>query len=95
MRDLKQTGFADRLATQAEAKKALLARFKPKPSIPDPDFDRRAEKLAAEKEAARLEQAKAQTAEQMEEERRNQRRERKAAIKAEQRARRAEKKTRR
>ena len=29
MRDLKQTGFTDRLTTQQEAKKALLARFKP------------------------------------------------------------------
>ena len=53
MRDLKQTGFTDRLTAQQEAKKALLARFKPKPAAPDPEFDRLAEKRAAEKEALR------------------------------------------
>lgn len=53
MRDLKQTGFSDRIATQQEAKKALLAKFKPKPAAPDPEFERLAEKRAAEKEALR------------------------------------------
>jgi len=53
MRDLKQTAFTDRLSTQQEAKKALLARFKPKPSAPDPEFDKLAAKRAAEKEALR------------------------------------------
>ena len=53
MRDLKQTGFTDRLTTQQEAKKALLARFKPKPAAPDPEFDKLAPKRAAEKEALR------------------------------------------
>lgn len=53
MRDLKQTGFADRITTQQEAKKALLAKFKPKPAAPDPEFDKLAEKRAAEKEEAR------------------------------------------
>ena len=38
MRDLKQTGFTDRLTAQQEAKKALLARFKPKAAAPDPEF---------------------------------------------------------
>ena len=51
MRDLKQTAFTDRLATQAEAKKALLARFKPKAAVPDPEFDKLAEKRAAERAA--------------------------------------------
>ncbi len=46
--------FSDRLEAQAEAKKALLAKFKPKPAAPDPDFDRREELAAAEREAARL-----------------------------------------
>ena len=36
-----------------EAKKALLAKFKPKPAAPDPEFERLAEKRAAEKEALR------------------------------------------
>ena len=53
MRDLKQTGFTDRLTAQQEAKKALLARFKPKPAVPDPEFEKLAEKRAAEKEALR------------------------------------------
>lgn len=53
MRDLKQTAFTDRLSTQQEAKKALLAKFKPKPAAPDPEFERLAEKRAAEKEALR------------------------------------------
>ena len=54
MRDLKQTGFNDRISTQQEAKKALLAKFKPKAAAPDPEFDKLAEKRAAEKEALRL-----------------------------------------
>lgn len=53
MRDLKQTGFTDRLSAQQEAKKALLARFKPKAAAPDPEFDKLAAKRAAEKEALR------------------------------------------
>jgi len=53
MRDLKQTGFTDRLTTQQEAKKALLAKFKPKAAAPDPEFEKLAAKRAAEKEALR------------------------------------------
>lgn len=53
MRDLKQTGFNDRISTQQEAKKALLAKFKPKAAAPDPEFEKLAEKRAAEKEALR------------------------------------------
>lgn len=53
MRDLKQTGFTDRLSAQQEAKKALLAKFKPKAAIQDPEFDKLAAKRAAEKEALR------------------------------------------
>jgi hypothetical protein len=53
MRDLKQTGFTDRLTAQQDAKKALLARFKPKPAAPDPEFEKLQEKRAAEKEALR------------------------------------------
>ncbi len=53
MRDLKQTGFNDRISAQQDAKKALLAKFKPKAAAPDPEFDKLAEKRAAEKEAIR------------------------------------------
>ena len=52
MKDVK-TGFSDRITAQQEAKKALLAKFKPKAAAPDPEFDRLAEKRAAEKEALR------------------------------------------
>ena len=52
MKDLK-TGFSDRITAQQDAKKALLAKFKPKAAAPDPEFDRLAEKRAAEKEALR------------------------------------------
>ena len=52
MKDLK-TGFTDRLTAQQEAKKALLAKFKPKPAAPDPEFEKLAAKRAAEKEALR------------------------------------------
>ena len=53
MRDLKQTGFNDRITAQQDAKKALLAKFKPKPTVQDPEFEKLAEKRAAEKEAIR------------------------------------------
>ena len=53
MRDLKQTGFNDRISAQQDAKKALLAKFKPKPTVQDPEFEKLAEKRAADKEAQR------------------------------------------
>lgn len=46
--------FSDRLQAQADAKKALLARFKPKPTVTDPNFERRDEIKAQQAEAARL-----------------------------------------
>ena len=72
MRKLQNTSFADRQKAAAEAKQALLAKFKPKPTVTDPLADKRAEieaaereekrrKLEAEKEAKR--QAKAEAAE--------------------------------
>ena len=54
MRDLKQTGFTDRLTAQQEAKKALLARFKPKAAAPDPEFDKLAGQLPQDKATALL-----------------------------------------
>ena len=53
MKDLK-TGFSDRITAQQEAKKALLAKFKPKAAAPDPEFDKLAEKRAARKERKQL-----------------------------------------
>ena len=53
MRDLKGSGLTDRLAAAAEAKAALLAKLKPKPTITDPLFDQRGELRAAELKATR------------------------------------------
>lgn len=64
-------GFSDRLAAQAEARKALLAKFKPKPAVQAEVFETREQrkvreleevraKRAAEKEAARLAKEKAE-----------------------------------
>ena len=53
--------FADRQKTAADAKAALLARFKPKPTVIDPTLkpraDRKAEALAAVREAHTVEKA--------------------------------------
>lgn len=46
-------GFADRLQAQADAKKALLARFKPKPTVADDNHVDRATRREAELEAVR------------------------------------------
>ena len=51
------TGFSERLKAQAEAKKALLAKFKPKPTVTaSTPIDRTAEKEAA-REALRQNRA--------------------------------------
>jgi hypothetical protein len=41
MTELQKTGFAERLKTASDAKKALLAKFKPKPAVTDPLFEER------------------------------------------------------
>ena len=72
MRTLQNTSFADRQKAAAEAKQALLDKFKPKPTVTDPLADKRPQieaaereekrrKLEADKEAKR--QAKAEAAE--------------------------------
>ena len=37
MKDLKQTSFSDRQSAAAEARKAMLAKFKPKPTVTAPE----------------------------------------------------------
>ena len=49
----KNSTFNDRQAASAAAKKALLAKLKPKPTVTDPLFDQRSGMRAAELEAAR------------------------------------------
>ena len=63
MSDLPNTGFADRLKTAAEAKKALLAKFKTRPTVTDPLFAEREAMKAAELERVREERAQARAAE--------------------------------
>ena len=97
MKDTLKTGFADRLTTAAEAKKAQLAKFRPKPMAPDPAFEERLAARAAEKEAVRAERAAAKeairqaalaSAEAIEAAKRGERKERKALSKVEAKAKR-------
>jgi hypothetical protein len=60
MKDLKQTSFADRQKAAAEARQAMLAKFKPKPMVTAPEgvVDRQAQReaeLAAVREQRQLE----------------------------------------
>ena len=71
MKPSKLGSFSDRQAASAEAKKALVAKFKPKPTVVDPQFeDRRLQreleleevraKRTSEREAKRHESARKQ-----------------------------------
>ncbi len=53
----KNTGFADRLTTAAEAKKALLEKFKPKPMVTAENLEDRETRRKAELEAVRAQRA--------------------------------------
>lgn len=53
----KNTGFADRLSTAAEAKKALLEKFKPKPMVTADNLEDRETRRLAELEAVRTQRA--------------------------------------
>ncbi len=53
----KNTGFADRLSTAAEAKKALLEKFKPKPMVTADNLEDRETRRLAELEAVRAQRA--------------------------------------
>ncbi|MBC7668331.1 MAG: hypothetical protein H7236_07720 [Gemmatimonadaceae bacterium] len=57
MSQLKNTGFADRITAAADAKKAMLAKMKPKPTVTDPNFEQRHVEREAELEAARAARA--------------------------------------
>ena len=97
MKDPLKTGFAERLTAAQEAKKALVAKLKPKPMVAAPVFESRAaireRELAAvraaraeAKEIARLAAEAAEAA--ALEAKRGDRKERKALTKAEQKAKR-------
>jgi hypothetical protein len=55
MHDTKGAKLADRLKTAAEAKQALLAKFKPKPAVVDALFAERGVEAATELKAVRAE----------------------------------------
>ena len=57
MRDMKGTGLTDRLAAAAEARAALLAKLKPRPTVVDPLFAERAVMKAAELKGVRAARA--------------------------------------
>jgi hypothetical protein len=62
MKEVKQSAFADRLQLQADAKKAMLAKFKPKPTVVADNFVDRETRKAEEREAIRVARAEAKQA---------------------------------
>ena len=97
MKDPLKIGFADRLTAAAEAKKALVAKLRPKPMVTAPVFESR--EAIRERELAAVRQARAEAKEVARqaaladeeaalEARRGDRKERKALTKAEQKAKR-------
>ena len=98
MKDKTRSGFSDRLSAQAEARKAQLAKFTPKPMVQaqTDDFKTREQEKAEKREALRLARAEAKEAVRLAEidrqaalldAKRSERKDRKAAEKADQRAR--------
>lgn len=57
MKHDKMTSYAERLSAQAEAKKALIAKFQPKPTVTATEFVDRATRRQAELEAIRAARA--------------------------------------
>lgn len=53
MNEIQRTGFSERLKTAADAKKALLAKLRPKPTVTAPDFESRAAARVTELEQVR------------------------------------------
>jgi len=108
MREPKIGGFSERLTSQAEARRALLEKFKPKPTVRPEQFETSAQRKAREVEEVRARRAtereearqRAEEAEAARQEaiandeqlqlemKRSERKERKAAAKADARARR-------
>src|SRR5678816_3021941 len=57
MREPKIGGFTERLESQAEARRALLEKFKPKPMVQAEVFETRAQRKARELEEVRAKRA--------------------------------------
>jgi len=62
MNEMQRTGFSERLKTAAEARKALLANFRPKPAVTAVETPDRAAQRAAELERVRQERQDAKAA---------------------------------
>jgi hypothetical protein len=62
MNEPHNTGFADRLKTASEAKRALMAKFQAKPMVTDPHHAERAARRAAELGKVREDRALARAA---------------------------------
>jgi hypothetical protein len=62
MNEIQNTGFAERLKTASDARMALLAKFRPKPTVTDPSFSDRASRRAAELDLVRKHRAEAKAA---------------------------------
>jgi hypothetical protein len=62
MNEIQRTGFSERLKTAAEAKQALLAKLRPKPTVIATDFQPRADLRAAELERVRRARIEAKAA---------------------------------
>jgi hypothetical protein len=62
MTETKGAKLIDRLKTAADAKQALLAKFRPKPTVADPLFAERGVEAAAELKAVRAERQAVRTA---------------------------------
>jgi hypothetical protein len=62
MKQSQRTEFTERLKTAAEARKALLAGFQPKPTVTAPGFTERAVLRAAELEQVRRDRVEAKAA---------------------------------
>ena len=57
MKASKFASFSDRQAASVEAKKALVAKFKPKPHVTDPDLETKRQARQAEVDALRAQRA--------------------------------------
>ena len=62
MRESKIGGFNERLESQAEARRALLEKFKPKPTVKPEVFETRAQRKARELEEVRAQRVAAKAA---------------------------------
>lgn len=62
MNETQKTAFGERLKTAADAKKALLEKFKPKATVTDPNFESRDAAKKAELEQVREARAEAKVA---------------------------------